>query len=222
MGNFSYFVDHLYPLQDKVIAAINSIETGFYLTGGTALSRGYLHHRLSDDLDYFVNDNSEYSLWVDRITHLISQSNDWKLIIELKDQRYSRMRISSNHIELKLEFINDVPSHIGEIIKHPVLGRLDSPENIFANKITALVSRDEPKDLADIWGFSKLMNMSISEAILSADSKASGIFQADIARVLCSVKPTDWEAVRWIDPPPQDVYISDLQSLGENLLLEGS
>jgi predicted nucleotidyltransferase component of viral defense system len=27
----------------------------FYLTGGTALSREYLHHRFSDDLDFFIN-----------------------------------------------------------------------------------------------------------------------------------------------------------------------
>jgi len=28
----------------------------FYLTGGTTLSRVYLHHRYSDDLEFFVND----------------------------------------------------------------------------------------------------------------------------------------------------------------------
>ncbi|MBN2004737.1 MAG: hypothetical protein JXA21_15375, partial [Anaerolineae bacterium] len=27
------------------------------------------------------------------------------------------------------------------------------PENILANKITALIDREEPKDFADIWGF---------------------------------------------------------------------
>lgn len=50
------YATRLYPLQDEVLKIVNDQKTGFYLTGGTALSRGYLHHRLSDDLDFFVND----------------------------------------------------------------------------------------------------------------------------------------------------------------------
>ncbi len=42
----------LYPFQDEVLNIINRVETGLYLTGGTAASRGYLDHRYSDDLDF--------------------------------------------------------------------------------------------------------------------------------------------------------------------------
>lgn len=45
----------LYPLQDKVFPLFN--DTPFYLTGGTALSRGYFNHRYSDDLDYQLIDS---------------------------------------------------------------------------------------------------------------------------------------------------------------------
>jgi len=31
---------------------LNRSGTDFFLTGGTALSRGYYHHRYSDDLDF--------------------------------------------------------------------------------------------------------------------------------------------------------------------------
>lgn len=48
MNNPSYFYEHLYPLQDRVLALIQKIETGLYLSGGTAASRGYLNHRFSD------------------------------------------------------------------------------------------------------------------------------------------------------------------------------
>ena len=65
-----------------------------------------------------------------------------------------------------------------------VLGRLDSPENILANKLTALIDREEPKDLADIWGFCCRLGFSIEDAIEGAQSKAAGIFPADLARVL--------------------------------------
>ncbi|MEK6794959.1 MAG: nucleotidyl transferase AbiEii/AbiGii toxin family protein [Spirochaetota bacterium] len=41
----------LYPLQNKVCRLVEESGTPFYLTGGTALSRCYYHHRYSDDLD---------------------------------------------------------------------------------------------------------------------------------------------------------------------------
>ncbi len=56
------------------------------------------------------------------------------------------------------------------------LGRLDSAENILANKVTALLDREEPKDLADIWGFCCRKNLSLQAAITDAQSKAAGVF----------------------------------------------
>ena len=39
-----YYVNVLYPLQDRAISVFRN--TPFYLSGGTALSRGYFNHRL--------------------------------------------------------------------------------------------------------------------------------------------------------------------------------
>ena len=50
-----FYTKLLYPLQDKVLRILETIETKFYLIGGTALSRNYLEHRFSDDLDFFAN-----------------------------------------------------------------------------------------------------------------------------------------------------------------------
>ena len=65
--NPTFYFDHLYPLQNEVLRLITELDTGFYLSGGTAASRGYLHHRFSDDLDLFVNDDSRFGLWSARI-----------------------------------------------------------------------------------------------------------------------------------------------------------
>ena len=115
--------------------------------------------------------------------------------------------------------MNDVPAHVGALRNHPVLGRLDSPENILANKLTALVDREEPKDLADVWGFCCVLGLSLSEALEGASSKAAGIFPADLARVLMSAGEDDWKLIRWIQAPEPSRFLSDLQGLGERLLL---
>jgi hypothetical protein len=122
-------------------------------------------------------------------------------------------------VTLKIEMVNDVPSHIGEIRQDPVLGRLDSPENILANKVTALIDREEPKDLADIWGFCCLMGLSLGTALVNADSKAAGIFPADVARLLCSARVEDWKLIRWNEPPDPARFVADLNRLGEGLIL---
>jgi predicted nucleotidyltransferase component of viral defense system len=53
-----YYSNILYPLQDKVFPVFK--DTPFYLTGGTALSRGYYNHRYSEDLHYFVNYHPDF------------------------------------------------------------------------------------------------------------------------------------------------------------------
>src|SRR3990170_4063448 len=208
-----YYYNMLYPVQDKVLKIISNLETGFYLSGGTASSRGYLHHRFSDDLDLFVNDNNNFGLWSDRVINALSGVGNWRVDVMLRDDRFTRLSLIEGDLLLKIEMINDVPSHIGRIRKHEILGMLDSPENILANKVTAIIDRQEPKDMADIWGFCCKMGLSLSSAITDAHSKAAGIFPADIACVLCSVTKADWEAVLWIEPPPVEIYLKELQNL---------
>lgn len=215
----TFYFDILYPLQARVLQVLSSVETGFYLTGGTAASRGYLNHRFSDDLDFFVNDDDRFSLWADRWIHTLSSRSEWRVQVTLRDRRFVRLLVTETDVSLKIEMVNDVPSRVGEVRIHPLLGRLDSPENILANKITAALDREEPKDLADIWGFCTRLGLSLHNAIEGAQGKAIGVFPPDVARVLCSATQKDWEVVRWIDAPPVEQYLSDLCNLGEQLIL---
>lgn len=114
--NPAYYFEVLYPFQDRVLRILNALETGFYLGGGTAASRGYLQHRFSDDLDFF-------------------------------------------------------------------------------------------------------MGLSVVEALTGAQSKAAGIFPADLARLLLSATSGDWERIRWIAPPPAEQFLAELYALGESLIL---
>ena len=218
--NKSIYIRQLYPLQNQVVKIINEAETNFYLTEGTALSRGYLDHRFSDDLDYFTNDDSSFNLHVDRAINGLLSEPSLKLDVISRAERYAQLAIEKEGaIVLKLEFVNDVPSHVGAIVNHPVLGRIDSVDNILANKVTAVLSREEPKDLADIWGICTKLELSLHQAITDAESKAAGIFPADLARVLLSASKTDWEVINWIEAPAVENFVKELHLLGEELLI---
>ncbi len=88
-----------------------------------------------------------------------------------------------------------------------------------ANKITALLDRNEPKDFADIWSLCCRFGLPIGNAIEGAAGKAAGVFPPEVASRLCSVTRKDCELVRWIDPPDPDQFVSELIALGETLLL---
>jgi hypothetical protein len=215
----AFYFDQLYPLQDEVLRITSGVETGFYLTGGTAASRGYLHHRFSDDLDFFVNDDRRFLLWADRLIQALSAVPGWSLQILMREERFVRLNLVQGEVSLKIEMVNDVPSRVGQISVDPVLGPLDSAENILANKVTALIDREEPKDLADIWGFCGRLGLPLAAALEGAQGKAAGIFPIDVARLLCTASRKDWELVRWIDPPEPERFLADLQQIGEGLIL---
>ena len=213
------YLTKLYPLQDAVLAAFATAETEFYLTGGTAASRGYLNHRFSDDLDLFVNDDSRFGLWADRLVASVADRREWDVSVGLRDPRFVRFGVTSRGLTLKIELVNDVPSRVGRVSEHPVLGRLDTPENILANKLTALADREEPKDLADVWGFCIRKGLPLADALEGAHGKAAGLFPVALARPLLSATESDWTLVRWIEAPPIEQFLEDLHRLGEELLL---
>jgi predicted nucleotidyltransferase component of viral defense system len=221
----AYYLDQLYPLQDKVLRVITACDTDFYLTGGTALSRVYLQHRFSDDLDLFVNYASvkdvdpRFRLFCDEVLNALVSNADWQTRVALRQPFFVRAFVECDRTTLKLEFVNDVPSHLGTITVHPIFGRVDSIENILANKITAIRDRDEARDLADVWAILKKYGVSLEAAITDARSKAAGTYHAELAQRFLGVGPNDWAAVNWIKAPDQAVYLADLARIGESLLL---
>lgn len=220
MPDSSFYFTTLYPFQNDALRLVGEANTGFYLTGGTALSRGYLNHRLSDDLDLFVNFDSRFREWSERVVDTFWRNGDWSTDVILKEEYFVRAVLTRDELRLKVEMINDVASRSGDVTEHSILGRLDSPENILANKLTALIGREEPRDVADVWGICTKLKLSINEAIRGAQSKSSGIYPLDLARRLCGATNEDWKAVLWIEPAPnEEQFLSDLQILGESLIL---
>ncbi|OGR22557.1 MAG: hypothetical protein A2559_00885 [Deltaproteobacteria bacterium RIFOXYD2_FULL_66_9] len=61
--------------------------------------------------------------------------------------------------------------------------------------------------------------MPLDDAIRGAQSKASGVFPADLGRALCSATSSDWELIRWIEAPDVERFKADLDRLGESLIL---
>jgi predicted nucleotidyltransferase component of viral defense system len=123
------------------------IEKNFFLTGGTALSVFYLHHRLSDDLDFFTKDFSNFAaidFWI--------KTNWPKQNVKIKEAgQFLSLLIE----DVKVDFVLD-PLSIEEKRERYKYENghylsVDTLNNIVSNKLCTLVSRTEPKDYIDFY-----------------------------------------------------------------------
>ncbi len=137
--------------QKKVIALVASTPElrHFYLTGGTALSGYYLQHRISDDLDFFTEDDPD-TLFIEqfagRIKELLSASNVRFSRLYDRNQYFFTVENEENKIEFtKYPFkqINPPEKRDGIFV--------DSEYDIAVNKLMTAVERFDPKDFVDLY-----------------------------------------------------------------------
>ena len=123
--------------------------SGFYLTGGTALSGYYLRHRVSDDLDFFSYDDFD-SMFL----HGVAES--LKEIMGTKSVRFSKLYdrnqffYTVNEEENKIEFTKYPFKQLQEVNNFNGV-RVDSEYDIAVNKLMTIVYRFDPKDFVDLF-----------------------------------------------------------------------
>ena len=165
MENLNY--KELYKLQNKVLDIVFKTEKEFYLTGGTCISRFYKGKRYSDDLDFFTNDSLRYNVAVRNIKIALMKNFDLKAEIESKN--FSRFIVDKI---LQVDFVNDTAYRYKDVVITKEGYIIDNIENILSNKITAVMGRNDPKDIFDIYLIAKFYTFSWKDILKSAHKKA--------------------------------------------------
>jgi predicted nucleotidyltransferase component of viral defense system len=205
-----FYLDTLYPIQDKVLKAIEQLRLDFYLTGGTALGRCYLNHRYSDDLDFFVNDHKDFKDQCDIAVKAIKKY--WPCDVVASTDTFVRIFAEAEKISLKIDFVNDIPRHYGDLQKFQIFHRIDSWRNILSNKLCAL-SRCEAKDIADIIFIAKNYGFEWETILSEAKEKDLWVDPIEICRTLNQFSVDQLKTVKWI----KQVKIEDLEKLINNI-----
>ncbi|MBK1974046.1 nucleotidyl transferase AbiEii/AbiGii toxin family protein, partial [Campylobacter sp. TTU-622] len=143
----------LYKTQDIILDLVAKENLDFYLTGGTALQRfHYNQFRFSDDLDFFLINNgikNHTPKEFNDFTNILKDNNiDFE--IKVSNQYFTQLYIKENN--LKIDLVNDYVFHEkNDYVKLENGLFIDSIQNIFVNKLETSLSRDEPRDLFDIY-----------------------------------------------------------------------
>ena len=140
----------------------------FYLTGGTSLSAFYLQHRLSEDLDFFT----EQDVDIENILVFLRSIPAIKQIsYERKYDRKIFLLEYPQTIFLKVEFTKypfkqlAPPQDFGGLL-------VDSIQDILSNKLMAMTDRRDPKDYIDVYTIMEAYPfIKIKEAIKQTENK---------------------------------------------------
>ncbi len=143
----------LTPNQHKLLecaAHSSEVVDTFYLTGGTALAEFYLHHRLSEDLDFF----SEKPISESEILKWVKDTAKKLRIVDVDHQTLRGQNIFYFHFPkdevVKIDFAYFPFSHVGKFTQMKQL-RIASMLDIGVNKIQALMTRNRARDYFDLY-----------------------------------------------------------------------
>lgn len=147
MGKVQILTQEQEIILDKVKQ--NSVFEQFYFTGGTALSACYLHHRYSEDLDFF----SEKRLDTQSLLTLIelwSKEYNFTFTSEFKEVVYSFLLTFKKENILKIDFAYYPYKNIKS---HNVLNgmKVNSITDIAVNKLLTISQRTTIKDFVDLY-----------------------------------------------------------------------
>ena len=151
-------MDILTPSQTRLLTEFSrsSLNDFFFLTGGTALSAFYLHHRLSEDLDFFTEQPGQ----VQQVLPILNTiAEGLGLRVELRRQFASYLEVFLHEPEgetIKCDFAQDSPFRHQPKMRNSTLGFfVDNPLDIACNKLSALFDRAAAKDFVDVYFIDK-------------------------------------------------------------------
>lgn len=222
MISYSDFYEaNLYRLQDGILNIVRTLSVPFYLTGGTALSRGYYQHRYSDDLDFFVNADSDFNRHVDSVLSALKQNGyGWDSEIGFM-KTVDFVTLIAAHPDfscnLKLDFVNDVAAHFANIKPTDVFYRTDSVENILSNKITAIF-RLSAKDVVDIREICCHEKFDWKVVFKNVREKELGIEADQVAEIIEGVPESAFNSIKWIKKIDFETFKNDVSMIAQDML----
>lgn len=179
----------LNAIQLDVLRDFFTRERGFFLTGGAALAGYHLHHRPTTDLDLFTLEDAAF----ERGRHVLADTvAALGASLEIRQDAPGFLRGAVARGD-ELLIVDLVRERVAQLCPDKPLCdgvRVDPPEEILANKLTALVGRLEERDFVDVY-FLERAGFRVEDALGPALTKDGGCTPAQLAWVLSQIEIPD-------------------------------
>lgn len=205
----------------KAVGENKALTKNFYLTGGTPLAAFYLHHRYSEDLDFFSEKEVD-----PRALHAFFKTQKHRLGITKVDfeQSYNRnlFFVHFGKAVVKTEFTYFPFPRIEKGPKQYEVS-CDSLLDIAVNKLFTIYQRTKMRDYIDLYCICQKKNYTIAELLKKARVKfdwhidplqlgaqfVKANITSDPPRMLKKISKKDW----------QNFFIEEAKKLGPKIFL---
>jgi hypothetical protein len=145
-------IGKLSPLQERVLLQLAGIEPRWTLTGGGALAGFHTHHRETRDLDLFFRQQTSLGSVVAAVREQLERDG-LKVAVLRTSAMFAQLEVRDASGSVVLDLVAD-PTPIAESPRAIELGAttilVDTPHQLLVNKLCALLSRSELRDLIDV------------------------------------------------------------------------
>ena len=161
------------PFQKSIFEAIcqESFITGnFYFGGGTALSEFYLHHRYSEDFDFFTENEISFEEIRTRLDNLVGKlgvkSVEYRAV---QSSKIFFLKSGQNEV-VKTDFNYFPFYHFGEAKNYHGL-KIISLFDIAVSKIDTILTREKARDFVDFYFIQKKSRFEIEYLLKKIEEK---------------------------------------------------
>lgn len=196
-------------LQTDFLEAFFARESSFFLSGGAALVGFYFGHRETHDLDLFTLENDIENGF--RIVNDVARDLDATVDSVQTSPDFRRLLVKRDGESIVVDLIREYVFQTSPQKRLVNQVRIDTPDEIFANKLCALISRSEIRDLVDVRQLEN-SGLSLEDALDAAEKKDSGLTPAQLAWVLSQIRLSDQSEL------PGDVSATELDQYLQTMI----
>ena len=144
----------------------------FFLTGGTALAVFYLHHRCSNDLDFFTRQQVN----LDDLDFWITRAWPGESTVIKKSPNFLSCLIRDTKLDLVIDQLSCDEPRPAFVFETGHSLTVDTIPSIVSNKFCACVSRREPTDYDDLYAIFNTFPDLTYEAVYALAKAKDAIF----------------------------------------------
>lgn len=192
--------DKLTALQWRVLERLSTLQPTWTLTGGGALAGFHLKHRTTRDLDLFWHGLHQLgSLPGEVQSRLVAEGLEVTSV--QRSATFSQLRASDGIETCIIDLVADPVAPVETPLQIRIGAssvEVDTPHEILVNKLNALLSRSEVRDLEDVQGL-LAAGGDLERALADAPRKDGGFSPLTLSWVLKELRPRSLARVMGLD-----------------------
>lgn len=176
---------NLTSLQTLILRALAGLDPPWTLTGGAALVGIHLRHRITRDLDLFWHGHQQLGTFPSEVEERLKASGLQTEVLQ-RSPAFCRLRVRGENEVTVLDLIAEpVPTvdHPQSFSMEDVTFQVDTIHEILVNKLCALLSRSELRDLFDVQALLQA-GVDLETALTDAPRKDGGFSPLTLVWIL--------------------------------------